>query len=104
MNGQHRQGGPLADAWAAAFMAFPIPAVKVAEGCPVLIWAELRCGACGREFTADPKTVPMFGTADAGKYGICRSCWDRRNALRVMLGDPLTARPLCYPEDYPPEI
>jgi hypothetical protein len=103
MSEQRRAGGPLADAWHAAFTPRPILVAKVAEGCPVRYWAEQRCGSCGRMFTADPKSLPLFGTSDGGQHGICLSCWDRRNRLRAAIGEPASARPMCYPEDYPPE-
>ena len=68
------------------------------------LWVRLRCGWCGRGFTADPDTVPSFTTKEHGTRQMCRSCWDMQNVLRARIGDPVLDRPSAYPEDYPPAL
>jgi hypothetical protein len=67
----------------------------------VRLWARLCCGTCGRGFTADPDTVPVFDTPQRGRRPCCLSCWNLQNRLRQALGQPALDRPKAYPDDYP---
>lgn len=67
------------------------------------LWADLRCGGCGKHFVAEPDRVPCFQPPEHPKMPVCLTCWDRRAILRARLGLPQQGRPSCYPSDYAEE-
>ena len=59
------------------------------------LWAQVRCGVCGRQFSGNVLTCPNWKDQPA-----CPLCWARLNRLREQLGLLPWDTP---PDAYPPE-
>lgn len=59
------------------------------------LWAQVRCGGCGRPFTGNVRSCPNWKDQPA-----CPNCWGRLNRLRQELGLLAWDTP---PDAYPPD-